>query len=211
MLLALALTALAAPDAPDAPASDTIAVTAPSPAPVPDARVWIGVGIGGGVGADVTPGGGGGAGFELGARLGREPRRALAVAVRVRELMMDGPLRNIGNIGVLVQYPTGTGPHLNVGFSHSHESLFADYIAHPVAVTAGIHDTLTHRSGFEIGGGWDFPPPFPKHPVTAGLRPTAALSAFVFPDAGGPHAYVVAEVGARFGLDAVFGGGQRDR
>lgn len=171
-----------------------------------DARVWVGAALGGGVGADELPGGGGSAAVEVGVRLGREPRRSLGLVAGVREVLISEPVRNIGNIRVLVQYPTGTGPHVQVGFSHSHESLIDDYLAHPVAVTAGVHETLTHRTGFEVGAGWDFAPPFPKHRVTAGLRPTAAVNALVYPDHGGPHAYVLAEVGVRFGLDPLFGG-----
>lgn len=173
-------------------------------APFPEPRVWVGAGLGGGVGADVAPGGGGGAGVEAGVRLGKEPRRSLALVARVRESFMSGPVRNIGNIGFDVQYPSGTGPHAQIGFTHSHESLLADYLAHPVAVSAGVHETLTHRTGFGLGGGWDFGAPFPNHRILSGLRPTAAVNALFFPDDGGPHAYVIAEIGVRFGLDAVF-------
>jgi hypothetical protein len=172
--------------------------------PVEDARVWVGAAVGGGLGADDTPEGGGGAALEVGVRLGREPRRALALVAYVREALMSAPVRNIGNLGVVVQYPTGTGPHVHLGFSHSHESQIEDYLAHPVAVTAGVHASLTHRTGFEVGAGWDFAPPFPKNRYTAGLRPTGALNVLVFPDHGGPHAYVLAEVGVRFGLDPLF-------
>ncbi|MDP2311238.1 MAG: hypothetical protein Q8P18_34780 [Pseudomonadota bacterium] len=190
MLIALLSAALAAPAA--------------DPTTYEDARVWVGAAVGGGVGADEVPSGGGGAAVEAGVRLGRERRRSLSLVAYVREAMMSTPVRNIGNLGVLVQYPSGTGPHVHLGFSHSHESQLADYLAHPIEVTTGVHSSLTHRTGFEAGAGWDFPPPFPRNRITAVLRPTAAVNVLVFPDNGGPHAYVLAEVGVRFGLDPLF-------
>lgn len=174
------------------------------PAPIVEPRVWVGVGVHGSVGALAdAPGGGGGAGVEAGARIGKEARRSVALVARVRESVLTGPVRNIGNVEVRVQYPAGTGPHGFLGFSHNHEALAADWLADPVAVSAGVADTLRHRTGFEVGGGWDLPPPYRETAFLARFRPTVSLTAHVFPDEKGPRVYGVAEVGVRLGLDGI--------
>ncbi len=185
MLVALVSLALAAPALVDAPAP----------------RVWVGVGLGGSLGASEVPGGGGGVGVEAGARVGKEARRSVGLVARVHESVLAGPLRNVGNIEVQVQYPAGTGPFALVGFTHNHEALADDWLADPVGVSAGVADTLAHRTGFEVGAGWMLAPPYRETTLAARFRPTFALAAHVFPDDRTPLVYGVAEVGLRFAVD----------
>lgn len=169
----------------------TVALAAP--------RVWVGAAVGGSVGVDDPIGGGGGAGVEAGVRLG-EPRRSVALAARVRESVLTERLRTSGNIEVQVQWPSGDGPFGLVGFSHNHEALVGDWLDDPVGVTAGVADTIVHRTGFEVGGGWVLPAPYTETPFLARFQPLFLVTAHVFPDAGGPHVYGTAEVGLRIGV-----------
>lgn len=171
----------------------------------PDPRLWIGAGLAGGAGLHATPGGGGGAGVSIGVGLGPDVRRSVGLVAKVRELWMAEAVRNIGDIGLVARYPASGGPYVALGFAHQHEALLADYLAHPVAVTAGVHEAITHRTGVEVGVGWDLAAPYAGIPFVQRFSPTFGLTALVYPDGGGAPLYVLGEVGLRFGLDGIGG------
>jgi hypothetical protein len=169
-----------------------------------DPRVWVGAGLAGGVGAASVPGGGGGAAVYAGVSLAKDPRHGLGLFAKVREGVFSGDLREIGNIGGGLRYPAGVGPWVAVGFAHNHEALVSEFLQEPVQVTAGISSLLTHRTGAELGLGWDFAPPFPDSRFGHRFSVTTDVAATWFPDKGGPPVYALAEVGVRIGLDGLF-------
>lgn len=162
--------------------------------------VWFIAGVGAEVGLADAPGGGGGVNGGVGVSLAPSARDAVGLEARLREGWVSGETRQIGGIGFIVRYPSRPGPYGFVGFAHHHESAIADALARPVATALGIDDAITHRTGFEVGAGWDFPSPQPDDPVLARVLPRAALTAVVLPDRGGPPVYVLLEGGFRVGV-----------
>ena len=168
-------------------------------------RVWLEAGLGpAGAPAEEF---GGGVSFNgaVAVVLGAHPERAVGLVARGRETTMTADLRQIGSISFLLRYPSDTGPYVHLGFAHNHESPMADFLARPGASFAAVDRAITHRTGFEVGFGYDWAPPFPKHPMTEHLRPRMDVGIVVLPDRGGPPVYVVIEGGLRFGLDRLFG------
>ncbi|MFZ5480203.1 MAG: hypothetical protein ACOZNI_25795 [Myxococcota bacterium] len=169
-----------------------------------DPRVWLETGFtaSAGVNEATEPGGGFAGGF--GVALGKEPARSFAFVARAREGLSGEDLRHVGNLGFTVRYPADRGPWVAAGLAHNHETPADVALRNPVGTAFAVERGITHRTGFEVGAGWDFAPPFPEHRLSARVLPRVGVSAVVLPDAGGPPVYVVADAGIRFGLDRIF-------
>lgn len=118
----------------------------------------------------------------------------LVPEITVREGLGRDPLHHLTSIaaGARVLLPKllivrGT---FRFAFSHQHELLFTKAQADPGKAIFGIHDEMTHRSGFETGMGLELMPD-PKG--IFGIF--AQVNALFFPESAGPPFYVLGEVG----------------
>jgi len=116
--------------------------------------LWIGIGGGGG-GAIGGTEGAGYASVTIGLRL-----IPIVPEVIIREgLSGEGStlLHHHGNIALGARFLLpGTPllrPNLRLAFSHRHDAPFDVFKAKPLAVIFGTAEGITHRSGFETGGG----------------------------------------------------------
>lgn len=84
-------------------------------------------------------------------------------------------------------------PSFRVAFSHQHEQPWAEFQEAPLASVFGVHQKITHRTGFEAGGG-----------IELCLDPKGILSlwvqgtAMVYPGSAGPPVTVLVEGGIAF-------------
>ena len=168
--------------------------------------VWFGamVDVGSGVGGGAT-GSGPGGGFQgfLGAVIGKVPSRSFGLEARVGESVWAGELRTIGNVDFDVRYPAGSGPFAYVGFAHRHELGIDEALTHVVGAIAATYPGITHRTGFEVGGGWDVATPFPNSAFGSRIRPTVRLAVTVLPDAVAPPVYITGNLGITLGIGKV--------
>lgn len=174
----------------------------PADAATPEYPVWFGAmaDVGTGVG-DVTASGPGG-GFQgfIGAEIGRVPARSFGLEGRVGEGVWTGDLRTVGNIDFDLRYPAGSGPFAYVGFAHHHELPVDDAIAHVGGAIAATYPGITHRTGFEIGAGWDVAAPFPNSAFGSRVRPTVRMAVAVLPDGVSPPVYITGDLGVTLGI-----------
>ena len=168
----------------------------------PEFPVWFGglVNADVGVGSPSTTGPGGGVQGFVGAEIGKVPARSFALEGRVGEGVNLNYLRTVGNVDFDVRYPAGNGPFAFVGFAHHHELDIDEASTHVVGTVAATYPGITHRTGFELGVGWDAAPPFPDSSFGSRVRPTARLNVVVLPDGVTPPVYVVANVGVMLGV-----------
>lgn len=139
----------------------------------------------------------GGVGAALGVRVGPSP---FAVEIGLREVVADAAPRSIGTIDIDLRWPADAGVHLLGGFAHHHETPLADARAYPMGSAFGTLPSITHRSGFGVGVGWDGLPPYTETAVLSRIRPTAELRVVVLPGTGDPLVYGVGEVGLLLAL-----------
>lgn len=175
----------------------------------PEHPVWLGgmVDFGAGVGESDSSGPGGGFQGFIGAEVGRVPSRSFGLEGRIGEGGWGGasagqtiPLRMVGNIDVDVRYPAGSGPFAFVGFAHHHELPADDAVDHVGGAIAATYKGITHRTGFELGAGWDVAAPFPDSAFGSRIRPTARLNVVILPDGVAPPVYLVGNLGLTVGL-----------
>lgn len=182
-----------------------VSLAAEDPAPPPDrgitllpapvTRVWLGAGLSGAWGAvDAL---GGGAEVRAGASMGRDPQRSPGLEARVREVLHGPDIRQVGGIGLVVRYPAGIGPYGGIGFAHHHDAPIALTLDHPVGVLAGTDPDLTHRTGFSLEAGWDFPTFAPGMTTLERFALYTELSAVVLPDGHAPVFYTFLSIGVR--------------
>jgi hypothetical protein len=186
----------------------------PVDAEAPAFRVWLDGGVGGvgGFGnlasAEGAPGLTGGVGVALGA----DPARSVGLLLEEREFVTLPNERHVSSIGVLVRWPADDGPFVLPGGAHHHELPWSDWLEEPGGAIAATLPDITHRTGFELGGGWDFAPSAPDSPVARRWRPSLQVSAVVLPDTPGALAYAMARFSIRFDLMEVpSGAGQGAR
>jgi hypothetical protein len=164
-------------------------------------RAWVGLGSVGSAGAaEVASIGGGGFG-SLGVALGGHPERSLGVEAHVRELVLSAEPMSVGVVTVDLRYPAGTGLYALAGFAHHHEQRWDAMLSDVIGTAAATDERIQHRSGVELGAGWE------SRPWTRGtanfgnrFRTTAQLSAVILPATPGPSAYAMLEIGIRAGL-----------
>lgn len=159
----------------------------------------LGSAAGLGSGEEMSLGGGGfGA---LGVALGPHPERSLGVEVHAREMLLSEEPMGVGVVTVDLRYPAGTGLYALAGFAHHHEQRWAAMLDDVVGTAAATSESIQHRSGVELGAGWESRP-WTRHPASFGkrFRTVAQLTAVVLPGTPGPAAYAVVEIGIRAGL-----------
>ncbi len=164
----------------------------------PEYPVWLG-GFAD-VGASTSPGVGGGFGALAGVMIGKGDNHNLALEGRVGEGLYASDVRTVGNIDFDVRYPGDSGPFVYLGFAHHHELSLDEALTHPVGAIAATYSGITHRTGFELGAGWDMATPFPKSSFGARIRPTVRVNAVVLPDGVSPSVYVVGNIGILLGV-----------
>lgn len=170
-----------------------------------DPRLWLQGALVGGVGPATSVSGTGGVVGAIGVALGKDPDRCLALEVRTREMAASAEARVVGGVYGDLRWPAGVGPYALVGFAHHHETPLDEAGEHPVATALATYAGINHRTGFELGAGWDFSAPYDAPDVLRRLRPTTRLSAVVLPGTPGPPVYVVAEIGLSLGLGRLSG------
>ena len=170
-----------------------------------DPRVWLQGALVGGVGPAASVSGTGGAAGAIGVALGKHPDRSLALEVRSREMVASADLRVVGGVYGDLRWPAGAGPYALIGFAHHHETPMADAQDHPVATTLATWSGINHRTGFEVGAGWDLPAPYTETDLLRRLRPTFRLAAVVLPGTDGPPVYGLAELGVSVGVGRLTG------
>lgn len=176
LLLSLCLSAQAA----DTPASLFLVQAAPS------------VGMGPRSGALSAAGGWSISG---GMRLGPEPRRAIGLDLRLRELVASAEPRVVSTIDFDLRWPGGPGPYLDLGFSHHHEVGLDLYQQNPVAATLATLPGIVHRTGLNVGGGWLLPSPWKELDPAHRLHPSVHLGGTWLPASAGPPVYGFVELG----------------
>ncbi|TNE92575.1 MAG: hypothetical protein EP330_01120 [Deltaproteobacteria bacterium] len=130
---------------------------------------------------------GGSASGDLAVNFGRA-----AVSVGAREGYMTEASRSLGSVEVQGRYYASDLFYVQGGFYHFHETP-ADVLAeYPVLATIGSAPGIIHRSGLGGGIGLDYTL---DDVVDGRLGAVAELTAAVFPDAGGPTVYVIADFG----------------
>lgn len=132
--------------------------------------------------------------------LGKAPTRSLGLEGRVGEAVYASDVRTVGNVNFDVRFPAGSGPWAFVGFAHHHELAIDQAIAHPGGAIAATYGGITHRTGFELGAGWDVAPLFPNSSFGSRVRPTVRLGVTVLPDGVPPPLYVTASAGVLLGI-----------
>ena len=206
---------LAVPAAAAAPAAAEPAASSTTSAP----RVWLhgAVGGGGGIGAagsaPSAEGAGsvsgdtlsvlGGASGGLSVRLGPDGKRSAGIVLHVGEGYASNEGRTVGAIDADVRWPSADGPYAFLGFAHRHETTLDLVVAHPVGATLATLPGIEHRTGFEVGGGWDFPTPWAGIRFAERVRPITRLAITVLPGTAGPPAYVVGELGLALSVGPV--------
>jgi len=166
-----------------------------------DPRVWLGLAYFGGVGTGPDVGGGGGGRAEVGVALGRNPERSLGILAFAREGVATPEFRTLGTVNVLLRFPAGHGLFVVGGFAHHHETEFADFLADPGTTALATNPAIHHRTGFEVGAGYDLGNQWPDNGIASRIRLFASASAVVLPNSVGPPVYVMADLGFRFGVD----------
>ena len=136
---------------------------------------------------------GGGSGAGVAGRVIYNPSPRLGVEVGTREAVVVPNDRVTGTILVLGRYKFGPA-YLAAGFAHSHETPLELAKAQPVAATFGGLEGIEHRSGFEVGAGFDAP----LSMIGDRWGVTGALTMTAFPDAVGTPLYANAELGLSF-------------
>lgn len=168
------------------------------PVDAPPVQVEGQLAIGGAVpsGAPLVAGASGGLVVRLGAS-------GFALEATGRELVAGDPARSVGGLGFDARWPAGPGPHALLGFAHHHEAPLADARAAPIANALGILESITHRTGFEVGAGWDGGPVYTETAFLSRLRPTAQVQVVVLPATGEPLVYAYGSFGIALALGPV--------
>ncbi len=171
-------------------------------AEAPPFRVWLdggGVGVGGFGNIDNSEGAPGITGG-VGVALGADPSRSFGLLVQEREFVTNFDERHVSSIGVLVRWPADDGPFALAGGAHHHELPWTTWLSDPGGSIAAVRPDITHRTGFELGAGWDFAPFAPDSPEARRWRPSLQVSAMVLPDTEGALVYAMARFSIRLGL-----------
>lgn len=184
--MAVALLSLVAPDAVAAPAVDR--------------PVWLGATATGGASLGSESSGGGGFAGLIGVSLGKAPARSFGLEARVGEAVYAADLRTVGTVDFDVRFPAGSGPFAFVGFAHNHELAIEESLEHIGGAVTATYTGITHRTGFELGGGWDVAPLFPDSKFGSRVRPSVRLGLTVLPDSVSPPIYLTATAGVLVGI-----------
>ena len=170
-------------------------------------RVWLDGGILGAAGAGNVPAVEGAPGITggLGIAFGQDPHRNVGLLLQEREFVTGLVDRHVSSIGVLLRYPAADGPYALVGGVHNHELPWSTWLEDPGGSIAATRLDITHRTGVEFGGGWDFSPMAPDSPVASLFRPTLQLSVGVLPGTDGALAYGMLRFSMRLGIMKVGG------
>ncbi|GDX81958.1 hypothetical protein LBMAG42_37690 [Deltaproteobacteria bacterium] len=174
----------------------------PIDALAPAFRVWLDGGVVGAVGAGNVPTVEGAPGItgSIGMAFGADPSRNFGLLLQERELVMNLDERHVSSIGVLVRYPADDGPYALLGGIHNHELPLSTWLDDPGGAIAATRPDITHRTGIEFGGGWDFAPAAPDSQVARMFRPTLQVSAGVLPGTDGALVYGMLRASMRLGL-----------
>jgi len=165
-----------------------------------DRPVWLGAIVDGGATVSASPSGGAGVAGLIGVSLGKVPSRSLGLEGRVGEAVYASDVRTVGNVNFDVRFPAGSGPWGFVGFAHHHELGIDEAASHVGGAIAATYKGITHRTGFEVGGGWDVAPIFPNSAFGSRIRPTVRVGVTVLPDGVSPPVYLTASAGVLLGL-----------
>jgi hypothetical protein len=150
--------------------------------------IWVAIGAAGG-GTAQEVGGIGHASITLGLRL-----IPVVPELTLREGVASGPTRHITGIaaGARFLFPEvkGIRPFARIAFAHQHELPWRYFKKAPAQALLGIHAEMTHRTGFETGGGIE---------AVFGRRRMVGVwvqaTAVVLPATHGPDLYVLGEAG----------------
>ncbi len=109
----------------------------------------------------------------------------------------------VGAIQVMVRKPVGPVV-VRGGFAHHHETPAPAVKDAPVQTTAGIHESIVHRSGMEVGVETALPLPrvVPSTPFTDRLDFLVGVAADWMPDAGGNPVTAWLDLGLRIKVGA---------
>ena len=118
----------------------------------------------------------GGASGGLSVRLGPDGKRSAGIVLHVGEGYASNEGRTVGAIDADVRWPSADGPYAFLGFAHRHETTLDLVVAHPVGATLATLPGIEHRTGFEVGGGWDFPTPRAGIRLAERVLPIAQLA-----------------------------------
>ncbi len=152
----------------------------------PDRVMSLGLSLSPLIGTDVSGGG-------LGQATIQVHLPPVTLEILGAEGAMSGPTRTVGFIAVGLRKHIAYGTWARVLFAHHHETLWADFIDHPGASLAGVDSQITHRSGVDVGFGWERP----IGGKLVGDRLVVDLGAFVrvFPGKVDPPVYVGLQIG----------------
>ncbi len=128
----------------------------------------------------------------------------LAPELGIREGLVEGEPRLLTDISAGVRFlvPVREATaSFRVAFAHQHEIGWGSAHHQMGATVFGAADGMSHRTGVELGSWFEVPvsPRKPEAPAHR-LRPFMGVSVLLFPDDGGPHAYVLVEGGLQVGL-----------
>lgn len=87
-----------------------------------------------------------------------------------------------------------------MGGVHNHELPWSTWLEDPGGSIAATRPDITHRTGVELGGGWDFAPAAPDSSVARTFRPTVQASVAFLPGTEGALVYGLLRVSMRLGL-----------
>lgn len=170
-----------------------------------ESRTHVEAGAFGGAGAGAGSGASAVGGFMAGVNvwIGPQDKNGIALDFQAREGLASDDLRTMGGLYASARWPGRPGPFLSLGFAHHHETSWelakTDMVGNTIATLPGIN----HRSGFEVGAGWDPQGPWPTDGMWGHLHPHFQLSAVALPGTDGPPVYVMLEIGGAFGLGKV--------
>jgi hypothetical protein len=169
----------------------------------PLTQVWLGGALSGTVGPKAESSLGGGVMGEVGVSLGRDFQHSFGLQARARELYVTEDAREVGVIDLQIRYPSGVGPYVGLGFEHHHEATLDRFLGHAPGVIAGTDAGITHRSGFEVTGGWSFATIWPGQGFVERISPFLETSVGVMPDDHRPNVYVFLDLGIHVGVGKV--------
>ncbi len=165
----------------------------------PHAPVTLATGLGGG-GAPGTAGG-----YAVTRWLLTAGRSGFSGEAGIREGLFSGELRTVGSIAFGVRWTHKAGPYARVMFAHHHETPLAVYREDPVGGFVGSADGINHRSGLEVGLGYDWTIPADGFWRRLGIM--VDVSVPILPQTHAQHgvshdplAYAFGEVGLRLDI-----------
>ena len=116
--------------------------------------------------------------------------------IGIREGYLAGADRMVGSITIGARYSLAKGPYFRAAFLHHHETPFELAKRFPVATTMGTLSGISHRSGGELGVGFEVP--LVAHALQGRMGLNFDVAVGAFPDRGGSAVYVFLQQGFTF-------------